>query len=54
MRSYTGNADWALAAAFHPETKRVVSGAFNGDVKIWNAEDGAEIASFVAAPGIAK
>ncbi|MCH2609483.1 MAG: hypothetical protein MK006_00285 [Pirellulales bacterium] len=54
VRSYTGNADWALAAAFHPETKRVVSGAFNGDVKIWNAEDGAEIATFVAAPGIAK
>ena len=51
VRSYAGNADWALATAFHGETKRVASGGFDGQVHIWNAEDGKPVVNFVAAPG---
>ena len=30
---------------------RVAAGSFSGEVRIWNAEDGAPVASFIAAPG---
>ena len=32
---------------------RVAAGSFSGEVRIWNAEDGAPVATFVAAPGYA-
>lgn len=51
VRSYAGNADWALATAFHGETKRIASGGFDGQIHIWNAEDGKPVVNFVAAPG---
>jgi WD40 repeat protein len=51
IRQYNGQQDWVLSSAFHPGTKRVAAGAFDGRVIIWNAEDGKEIASFIAAPG---
>ena len=51
VRSYTGHADWTLAADYHESSKRLASGAFDGEVRIWNAEDGKLIQSFIAAPG---
>jgi WD40 repeat protein len=52
IRSFTGHKDWALSVAHHAGTKRVASGGFDGRVRIWNVEDGKEIVSFVAAPGL--
>lgn len=54
VRNYAGHGDWALSSAFHSDSKRVASGGFNGDIQIWNAEDGKSLISFVAAPGISK
>lgn len=51
VRSYAGHTDWALSVAFHPETKRIAAGGFDGSVRVWNAEDGAAITNFIAAPG---
>ena len=51
IRSYAGNADWALATAFHTDSKRIASGGFDGEVHVWNAEDGKPVVKFVAAPG---
>lgn len=51
VRSYSGNSDWALATAFHGATKRIASGGFDGQVHVWNAEDGKPVIKFVAAPG---
>ena len=51
VRSYAGHADWALSVAFHPGTKRVASGGFDGMVRVWNADDGAAVVNFLAAPG---
>lgn len=51
FKSYDGNTDAVFCVAFHPATGRVASGSFDGQVRVWNAEDGAAIAAFTAAPG---
>jgi WD40 repeat protein len=51
VRSYAGHTDWALSVAFHPATKRIAGGGFDGSVKIWNADDGNLVTSLLAAPG---
>jgi len=51
VREFPAVSDWTLSAAFHPETKRVAAGTFDGQVFVWNAEDGSQIAAFYAAPG---
>jgi len=54
IRSLSGHADWVLAAACHPQGQKLASGAFNGEVRLWNAESGELIKSFVAVPGLGK
>lgn len=51
IRAYAGHNDWTLSVAFHEATKRVASGAFDGEVKIWNADDGKALITILAAPG---
>jgi len=51
IRTYEGLNDWALTVAMEPSNKQIAAGAFDGEVKIWNAETGEEITSFLAAPG---
>ena len=51
VRQYAGHTDWAIAATFHAGTKRIASGGINGEVHVWNADDGKLVTSFKAAPG---
>lgn len=51
VREYAGPKDWVLSAAMHAGTKRIAGGAFDGQVFVWNADDGAIVTSFYAAPG---
>ncbi len=51
VRSYAGHSDWVLSTAFHGGTKRLAAGTFDGQVRIWNTEDGKAVVTFVAAPG---
>lgn len=51
VREFAGANDWVLAAACHGATKRVAGGSFDGEVKVWNLDDGAVVTSFFAAPG---
>jgi WD40 repeat protein len=53
VREFAGAKDWVLSAAFHAGSKRVAAGAFDGEVKVWNLDDGNVVASFIAAPGLA-
>jgi len=52
-RRYEGHSDAIFAIAYHPGASRLAAGAYDGTVKIWNAQDGALQASFIAAPGFA-
>lgn len=50
-RQFTGHADWVYALAYHEPSKRLATGGFDGEVRIWNAEDGKSLVAFKAAPG---
>jgi WD40 repeat protein len=51
IREFTGAKDWVLSTAYHAPSKRLVGGAFNGQVFVWNVDDGGLVGSFFAAPG---
>jgi uncharacterized protein with WD repeat len=51
LREFIGAKDWVLSTAYHAPTNRLTGGAFNGQVFVWNAADGAVVTSFIAAPG---
>jgi len=54
VREFTGHADWVYALATHPGTERLASGAFDGEVRIWNTKTGDSVTTFTAAPGYTK
>ena len=47
MRTLTGHSDLVQSVAFSREAKLIVSGSSDKLVKIWNAETGALVSSFV-------
>jgi Planctomycete cytochrome C/WD domain, G-beta repeat len=51
VRVYSGHQDWVYSVAFHPGTKKLATGSYDGEVRIWNADDGKGLITFVAAPG---
>jgi hypothetical protein len=53
FKVYSGHTDAVFCVAYHPATGRIAAGSFAGDVRVWNAEDGAPVCDFIAAPGYA-
>ena len=53
VRRFSDHTDWAVALAVSFEAKRLCTGCFDGRVCVWNLEDGSQINSFIAAPGLA-
>ncbi|HUY32335.1 MAG TPA: c-type cytochrome domain-containing protein [Pirellulales bacterium] len=51
VRAFAGHTDWIYALAVNEPTKRLATGSFDGEVRIWNLDDGAQVAAFKAAPG---
>lgn len=51
-QTFAGHADWVLSAAIgtQPAHAQLVSGAFNGEVRVWNLSDGAVVQSWIAKP----
>lgn len=43
FRTLSGHSDLVKSLAFTPDTKRLVSGSFDGTLRVWNLEDGSEI-----------
>ena len=51
IRTFSGHRDWVYAFAIDPKSKRLASGSYDGEVRIWNLENGQELTGFIAAPG---
>ena len=51
VRTFSGHADYVYALAVHPASKRLATGSYDGEIRIWNTEDGSQVTSFIAAPG---
>jgi len=54
IRTYAGHSDWVLSAAYSQTTRRLATGSHNGEIRIWNLDDGKLIQRFIAAPGHLK
>ena len=54
IHAFAGHKDWVLSTAAHLGTKRMATGCFDGEVRIWNTEDGKPVVDFLAAPGFQK
>jgi len=50
-RVFTGHSDWVYSLAIDEKSKRLASGSYDGEVRVWNLEDGQVLAHFIAAPG---
>jgi len=50
VRSFNGHQDVVYAVAFNPTTHRLASGGYDGEVRIWNTENGEGVAAFRATP----
>jgi hypothetical protein len=50
QRAFEGFSDIALRASFCDETNRAISGDWTGEIRIWNAEDGARLANLSPNP----
>ena len=48
--SLGGYQDWVVSAAMHTGTNQVAGGALNGEIRLWNATDGAMVRNWIAKP----
>lgn len=52
VRKFEGNNDWIFVVTAHPETARLVTGSYDGEIRLWNLDTGEVVLSFKAAPGL--
>jgi WD40 repeat protein len=53
IRDYAGHADRIYALAYADAPQRLVTGALDGEIRVWNTTDGTLVTAFKAAPGLA-
>ena len=53
IKQFAGHTDWVYSLSFSPATNRLATGSYDGEVRIWNTEDGASLKNWYAAPGYA-
>ena len=51
VKQFGPHNDWVYAVSYHGASKRLASGSHDGEVRIWNTDDGKELIKFIAAPG---
>jgi WD40 repeat protein len=47
-----GHTDWVYSLALSPDGRRLASGSWDGEVRLWDLEDGKPSTAFRAAPGL--
>ncbi|MGL5096648.1 MAG: WD40 repeat domain-containing protein, partial [Planctomycetia bacterium] len=53
LRNYPGHTDWVYSIALSADEKTVASGAWNGEVRVFEVESAKPLANFVAVPALA-
>lgn len=51
VRKFSGHRDWVYTVTDHAASRRLASGSYDGEVRVWNAEDGSAAVVFTAVPG---
>lgn len=51
VRAFNGHTDWVFNLAYNETTQRLATCSFDGEVRVWNLADGAQLAAFKASPG---
>jgi WD40 repeat protein/predicted nucleic acid-binding Zn-ribbon protein len=51
VKKFSGHRDWVYTVTEHAGSKRLASGSYDGEVRVWNAEDGSAAVVFTAVPG---
>lgn len=50
LRKMEGHNDWVYTLCFNPGRKLIASGCYDGEIRVWNSEDGSMTTSFIAIP----
>ena len=50
VRKLTGHNDWVYTLSAHTGRKLIASGSYDGEIRLWNSEDGTMTTSFIAIP----
>jgi hypothetical protein len=54
IRKFSGHSDWVYTLSASLSRKLIASGSYDGEIRIWNSEDGAVAKSFIAIPKAAQ
>jgi WD40 repeat protein len=54
VRAYAKAPEWVYCVAVDAKNRRMAAGCYNGEVRVWDVEDGKAVTTFVAAPGYTK
>jgi Planctomycete cytochrome C/WD domain, G-beta repeat len=52
IHKFEGHQEWIYAASAHAETKRVATGSYDGEIRLWNIGEAKPTLTFRAAPGL--
>jgi len=50
LRKMEGHNDWVYTMSFNLSRKLIASGCYDGEIRVWNSEDGSMTTSFIAIP----
>jgi hypothetical protein len=53
VKALSGHKDYVYAIALSPDGNRIASGGFDGEVNVWQVDDGKLLRTFNASPGLA-
>jgi hypothetical protein len=51
VRAYPKAPEWVYCVAVDAKNRRLAAGCYNGEVRVWNTDDGSAVSMFVASPG---
>jgi WD40 repeat protein len=50
IRTFSGHKDWVYTLCYNPQRKLIATGSYDGEIRVWNSEDGSVTTSFIAVP----